>query len=818
MIKNYFKIAWRNLVKNKVFSFINILGLTIGITSCMLITLYILNEISYDRYQANGKDIYQVGTTFIQQGKEMKMPTTPAPMARAMQMDFPEITMTTRLMGLFAEDKTLMQYNGKNGELKSFYETKGYLADSAFFRMFTYNFIEGNPATALNNPNSIVLSEEIAEKIFGSQPALNKVIHISSSSNGDYDFMVTGVFKPNEKPSHIDSRFFLSMRGGAIEQNIIRNGSSFATNNIFFTYLQLKPGSDTKNLQARFPAFIDKYAGKDLKAMGFGKKQFLIALKDIHLRSGMDNNVSPSGSMTYLYILGSIALFILLIACINFMNLSTARSTKRSAEVGIRKVLGAEKGALVGQFLGESVFMSLIAFLFASVITGLLLPAFSSLAGKNLFMTFPGDTLILVSFLFLSILTGLLAGSYPAFYLSSFKPIKVLKGKFSNSLAAVSLRKGLVVFQFVISVVLIIASVVISKQMNFLRSADLGFDKERQIVIPLRSGTAKNIFSSFKNELTTQSQILNVGGSLYNPGVFNPSDNLLYKEGQSMNDAKRTRTNQVDANYLKTLNMKPVAGRLFSEEFPGDTNYRVILNECAVKEIGFSSPQDAVNKKVYFDSQGTQYGWEIIGVVKDFHFEDLHLPITPYSYQLNNPNNQFNYILVHAKPGDLSKLLTLMEKSWHKLNPGEPFEYSFLDDDFQKNYLTEIRLSSIVSYFTLIAIIICCLGLFGLATFSAEQRIKEIGVRKVLGASVTGIVALLSKDFLKLVLIAIVIASPLAWYVMHKWLQDFAYRIDMDWWIFVLAGIIATLIAFVTISFQAIKTANSNPVKSLRTE
>jgi putative ABC transport system permease protein len=264
--------------------------------------------------------------------------------------------------------------------------------------------------------------------------------------------------------------------------------------------------------------------------------------------------------------------------------------------------------------------------------------------------------------------------------------------------------------------------------------------------------------------------------------------------------------------------MKPVAGRLFSEEFPGDTNYRVILNECAVKEIGFSSPQDAVNKKVYFDSQGTQYGWEIIGVVKDFHFEDLHLPITPYSYQLNNPNNQFNYILVHAKPGDLSKLLTLMEKSWHKLNPGEPFEYSFLDDDFQKNYLTEIRLSSIVSYFTLIAIIICCLGLFGLATFSAEQRIKEIGVRKVLGASVTGIVALLSKDFLKLVLIAIVIASPLAWYVMHKWLQDFAYRIDMDWWIFVLAGIIATLIAFVTISFQAIKTANSNPVKSLRTE
>jgi len=818
MVKNYFKIAWRNLVKNKVFSFINILGLTIGITSCMLITLYILNEISYDRYQANGKDIYQVGTIFIQQGKEFKLPNTPAPMAQAMQMDFPEIQLTTRLMGLFAEDKTLMQYKDKNGELKSFYETKGYMADSTFFRMFTYKLIEGNPVTALNNPNSIVLSEEIAHKIFGSQPALNKVIHISSSTNGDYDFMVTGVFKPNEKPSHIDSRFFLSMRGGAMERYMVRNGSSFATNNMYFTYLLLKPGSDTKNLLTRFPAFIDKYAGKDLKAMGFSKKQFLIALHDIHLRSGMDNNVSPSGSMTYLYILGSIALFILLIACINFMNLSTARSTKRSAEVGIRKVLGAEKSELVGQFLGESVFMSLIAFVFAFAITGLLLPAFSQLSGKNLFLTFPGDMLIIISFLFLSVLTGLLSGSYPAFYLSSFKPIKVLKGKFSNSLAAVSLRKGLVVFQFVISVVLIIASVVISKQMNYLRSADLGFDKERQIVIPLRSGTAKNIFSSFKNELTTQSRILSVGGSLYNPGRFNPSDNLLYKEGQSMNDAKRTRTNQVDANYLKTLNMKPVAGRLFSEEFPGDTNYRIILNESAVKEIGFSSPQDAVNKKVYIDYQGTQYGWEIIGVVKDFHFEDLHLPITPYSYQLNSTNNQFNYILVHAKPGDLSTLLTSIEKSWHKLNPGEPFEYSFLDDDFQKNYLAENRLSSIVSYFTLIAIIICCLGLFGLATFSAEQRIKEIGVRKALGASVAGIVALLSKDFLKLVLVAIVIATPLSWYAMHKWLQDFAYRIDISWWIFLVAGIIALLIAFITISFQAIKTANSNPVKSLRTE
>jgi len=818
MLKNHFKIAWRNLMNNKVFSFINILGLTIGITSCMLITLYIINELSYDKYHVKGNDIYQVGTTFIMQGKETNMPITPAPMARAMQMDFPEIEMTTRLMSLFSEDKTLFQYNDKNKEAKSLYETKGYLADSTFFRMFTYQFIEGNATTALNNPNSIVLSEEIAKKIFGNQQALNKIVHINSSSNGEYDFMVTGVFRPSQHPSHIDARFFMSMKGGNIEHDLKRIGTSFATNNMFYTYLLLRPGSDTRNLTARFPAFIDKYAGKDLKAMGFSKKQFLIALKDIHLRSGMENNVSPPGSMTYLYILASIALFILLIACINFMNLSTAQSSKRSSEVGIRKVLGAEKGSLISKFMGESVFMSLIAFGFAFVIILLLLPAFNSVSGKQLSIIFPDDMFIVSSFLLLAIITGLIAGSYPAFYLSSFKPIKVLKGRFSNSLAAVSLRKGLVVFQFVISVVLIIASVVISKQMNYLRSADLGFEKERQIIIPLRSSIAKNMYSSLKNDLTALSQIESVGASRYNPGASNISDKLFYKEGQTMNDSKRTFTNRIDAGYLKTLKIKLAAGRLFSEEFPGDTNNRIILNECAVKEMGFGSAQNAVNKKVYFDYQETQFAFEIVGVIKDFHFEDLHLPITPYGYELNNASNQFNYMLVHAKPGDVKSLITTIERAWHKLNPNEPFEYSFLDDDFQKNYMAENRLASIVSYFTLIAIIICCLGLFGLATFSAEQRIKEIGVRKVLGASVTSIVTILSKDFLKLVIIAIVIASPIAWYIMNKWLQNFAYRIGIEWWVFVLAGVAATAIAFLTISYQALKTANANPIKSLRTE
>ncbi|MEO8567939.1 MAG: ABC transporter permease, partial [Ginsengibacter sp.] len=817
MLKNYFKIAWRNLMKNKIFSFINIFGLCAGLACCMLITLYILHETSYDKYQANADDIYQVGTIFIQQGEEHKMPNTPAPLAAAMQQDFPQVQQTVRLMGLFAEDKTLMQYHEKNGNTKSFYETRGFLTDPTFFRMFTYHFIEGDPANALNEPKTIVLCEEIAKKIFGNGPALNKVVHISSSTNGDNDFLVTGVFKSNDQPSHIDGRFFLSMNGGQMENYIKENGTSFATNNMFYTYVKLKAGSNPQNIQASFPAFIDKYAGKDLKAVGFGKKQFLIALKDIHLRSGMDKDVTTSGSLTYLYILASIALFTLLIACINFMNLSTARSSKRSAEVGIRKVLGAEKTSLIRQFLGESLFMSLLAFAFALVIVAMLLPAFNIVSGKDLSLTFKNNGWLIALFFLLSLFTGLIAGSYPAFYLSSFKPIKVLKGRFSNSLAAISLRKGLVVFQFIISVILIIASVVIAGQMHYLRSTDLGFDKDGQIIIPLRSETAKHLYSPLKDGWIKLSQVQGVGASLYNPGIFNPSDNAFYKEGESMNNAKRTRMNSVDEEYLQTLNIKPVAGRLFSKEFPSDTGNVLIFNERAIKEIGFSSSAKAIGKKVYYNYGGTETSFKIVGVVKDFHFEDLHLPITPYAYGLRN-EKIFNYMVVHAKPGNITALLKSIGNVWHQLNPNEPFEYSFLDQDFQKNYEAENRLASIVGYFTIIAILISCLGLFGLATFSAEQRIKEIGVRKVLGASVPDIVTLLSKDFLKLVFVAIIIASPIAWYVMNKWLQDFEYRIHITWSVFAITTLVALFIALATISFQAVKAAIANPVKSLRME
>ena len=816
MLRNYLKVAWRNVMKNKTFSFINVFGLAIGLTSCMLITLYLYNELSYDNYHRNIDRMYQLGTTFVKEGKEDRTANTPAPMARTMQQEFPEIEKATRLMKAFSDDKTLLQYAKPSGQTESFYENKAYLADSNFFQVFTYNFIEGDPKTALTNPNSLVLSKEIAQKIFGSESAINKVIHISSSTNGDNDFRVTGVFVPSTIPSHIDARLFMSMKGGVVDRYMLQT-TDLASNNMFNTYFVLRNGANPKQLEAKFPAFIEKYASRNLKAMGFYKKQFLTPVKDVHLYSNTTMNVTPSGSVTYLYILASIAVFILLIACINFMNLSTARSSKRSAEVGVRKVLGAEKNRLIWQFLGESILMSLIAFVFAIAFTQLLVPLFATVSGKEFSYSVQQNAFLFVGFFLLALITGLIAGSYPAFYLSSFAPVKVLKGRVSNSLAAVSLRKTLVVFQFVISVVLIIASVVIGNQMRYLHNKDLGFAKDQEIVIPMRSSTAKNIYTSLKSELGNMTQIQSVGASLFYPGIMNPSDMALYREGSNVNNSKRFFTNWIDESFLQTIGIKAAAGRLFSKEYPADTSFKMILNEEGAKEIGFTTPEKAVGKFVMFDWRGESYRWEVIGVVKDFHFQDLHVPVQPYAFQLNN-NPSYNYIIAHAKTTNISSTLKSIEQTWHKLNLNEPFEYSFLDQDFYKNYQAEERLASIVGYFTIIAILISCLGLFGLAAFSAEQRIKEIGVRKVLGASVGSIVSLLSKDFLKLVGIAIIIASPVAWWAMNKWLQDFAYRTDIGWQVFLLTAAIALCIALLTVSFQAIRAAVTNPVKSLRTE
>ena len=818
MLRNYLKIAWRNLAKNKVFSFINIFGLSVGLTCCILISLYVYHEISYDTYHNNADRIFRLGTVFIDQGVGEPGANTSAPLGKLIQQEYPEVEASARLLNLFRDDKTLFQVNEEGGKLKSFYETKGFLADSNFFQILTYHFKEGDAKTALLEPNSVVINEEIAQKLFGKESAINKIVWIRSSTNGDTSFRVTGVFSNPPGPSHLDARFFMSFKGGRMNR-FANDNPSLLNNNMFYTYLLLKNSSDGDKLSAKFPGFVQRHLGNELKQMGKERKYFLTPVPDIYLSGIAKNSIIAGGSKTTLFILGSIAILTLLIACINFMNLSTANSAKRAAEVGVRKVLGAQKRSLLRQFLGESLIMAGIALILALIFSFLLLPVFEQVSGKTLIISFEQKIILGGLFFLLALITGLLAGSYPAFYLSSFRPIKVLKGKFSNSLAAISLRKGLVVFQFIISIVLIIASIVIGKQMNYLQQKDLGFQKEQQIIIPLRTSIAKNSVQAFKDEISNNTSISSIGTSMAYPGIFNPQDWLMYRQGQTMNNSKTVYINLVDNSFLQTLGVKVVAGRLFSKEFAADTLTSFVINEEAVKEFGFASPQNAVGKWLAADWDGEQNRFTIVGVVRNFHFKDLHESIEPFAFRFyNDADAGFNYLIAHSNGVNIKQSLSVLENTWKKLNPNEPFEYSFLDQDFQKNYESESKQASLINYFTIIAIIISCLGLFGLATFTAEQRRKEIGIRKVLGASVSGLVTLLSKDFLRLVIIAVIIASPLAWYAMHKWLQNFAYQTSITWQVFALTALIAIVIAFVTISFQAIKAAIVNPVRSIRTE
>jgi putative ABC transport system permease protein len=819
MLKNFFTIARRNLMKNKTYAAINIFGLSIGLACCMLIVCYLRHELLYDSHQSRTGRLFQVGTTFITDGKEDRFPAVPAVMAQNMKQDFPEIEQTARLLvfSFFGDSRTLLRCIDPDGTVHSFYESKGCAADPSFFRLFDYHFVEGNISTALHEPNSVVISKEIAGKIFGNKPALHKLIHISNNLNGEHDCLVSGVFVPGDEPSHIDARFFISLYGGSIEERMKRDGNNMTFDNLYTTYLLLKGGADARKLEAKFPAFTEKYAGKDLKQAGFYRKEFLLPVEDIHLHAAM-MEMTPSGSATYLYVLASVAVFVLLTACVNFMNLSTAASSRRLTEVGIRKLLGATKNSLIKQFLGESVLMSLIAFVFAMILLGLMLPVFEKLSGKNLALFTQANRPMPIFFLLIALVTGLVAGSYPAFYLSSFRPASVLKGRLPHSPGSLPLRKGLVIFQFVIAIILIISTAVISDQMQFLRTADLGFAKDRQIVIPLQSELSRSIYPAFKNELLRQRTVVSVGASAYYPGISNAGSDNFHKEGQDVSAGQLLRLNHVDSDFLKTLRISLVAGRSFSASFFAvDTNNHVVLNEEAVRKIGFASPRDAIGKKIYDVYKGHGDTSEIIGVVKDFHFEDLHTPIAPYGFYLNG-SNHFNYALVHAGPGDLNELLQSMERSWHKLDPDQPFVYSFLDDDFQLNYADDNRLSGLVNYFALVAILISCSGLFGLSTFSATQRSKEISIRKVLGAGVGGMVLLLVKDYLRLVITSVFIASPIALFLTSKWLEDFSPRIRIGWGAFVLSAVLVTTLAFITISFQTIRAATANPVKNLKNE
>ncbi len=812
MIKNYFKIAFRNLSRNKAFSFINIFGLAIGLATCMLITLYILSEEGYDKHNKDAGRIYRIAYQPDKKmgAKEKPWAATAAPIAWGLKTDMPEVEQATRLLKFPTFDKMLLK-NEQTKESKQFYETNGYYVDSTFFQIFTYDFKYGNVQSALNEPNSIVLSEEVSNKLFGNENPIGKSLNVGMPY-GNLNYTVKGVFKDAGMKSHIPAHFFLSMRNGDIG-NWVDGQTNWATNNIFHTYVKLKSGSDAKAFEKRLQPFIEKRAGTDLKALGISRQLFIQPLQDIYLHSDLDNEIGTNGNITYLYILGSIALFVLIIACINFMNLSTARSGKRAKEVGVRKVMGAEKKSLVYQFIGESIIMSILALMLALLLVSFLLPFFNNLTQKNLKLFDEPKMWLWITGL--TLCTGILSGLYPAFYLSSFKPITVLKGKLLNNFSAGLIRKGLVVFQFTISICLVLGAIVIVRQLNYLDNQQLGFNKNQQIVLPLQDKSAIKNYAPLKNELLKNPAISSVtSGSTY-PGIANVQDMLFYAEGKTINEVVDVHLATVENDYFKTLGFTILYGRGFSKEFTADDE-NIVLNEAAVKELGYDT-KTAVGRKINWDFKGNHNTMQIVGVVKNFNFESLYNAIKPFGFTTSS-GNKYSYVIANVSTKNYAGLLKDIEQSWNKINPNSPFVYSFLDKDFQKNYEKDQRASGVVSYFTFIAILVACLGLFGLSAFSAEQRTREIGIRKVLGASVTNVAGLLSKDFIGLVLIAIVIASPIAWWAMNKWLQGFAYRITISWWMFVLAGLLAVIIALLTVSFQAIKAAMQNPVKSLKSE
>lgn len=807
MIKNYLKIAFRNLLRDKAFSVINIFGLAIGIATCLIIMLFVQNELGYDRFNKKADRIVRVTFQGLVQGEKLNEATVMPPVAQTLKAGFSEVQEATRIRD-YGTPRLIYQD-------KSFKEDAFAFVDSNFFQVFTLPLIEGDAKTALAEPNTIVITKALAYKYFGNEEPLGKVIRFKDGKHAACK--VTGIIDKVQVNSHFHFEIFASMSG--LPES--REPTWMSSN--FYTYLVLAEGYDYKKLEAKLPQVVEKYVGPQLQqAMGVTLTEFrkkgnnlsfhLQPLTDIHLRSDILNDLSPAGDIRYVYIFGVIALFMLLIACINFMNLSTAGASKRAREVGIRKVLGSTKLELVRQFLLESILITAIALLLAIVFMYMALPVFNNLAGQNLTLQFAEHPLLLPGLLLFVLLIGILAGSYPAFFLSSFKPVAVLKGKFTSGKKTIGLRSGLVVFQFFISITLIVSTTVVYKQLSYIQHKKLGYNKNEVLVLPETWMLGKNQ-EVFRQQLLADSRVASVSSSGFLPAGPSNNNNFFVYPGENAAQMIKTLRYDVDENYIPTLGIQLLAGRNFYKDFASDSS-GVILNETAAKVFGWG--EKATGHIISTSlNKGGKITYHVIGIVKDFHFKSLHERISPLVMVLAHNSGA---MIVKLKTKDIAGLTATLKKRWTELGSEEPLAYSFLDERFNNTYKSEQKIGLILGIFAGITILVACLGLFGLAAFTAEQRTKEIGIRKVLGASVAGVVTLLSKDFLKLALMAFIIAAPISWYIMNKWLQDFAYRVNITAWVFVITALIVVVITIITVSFQAIKAAIANPVKSLRTE
>ena len=788
MIKNYFKTAWRNLVRNKIFSFINIIGLGLGIAASLFIYLWIQDEKSKDNFHENTERLYQVIVSDKDKNGALSnsYDNTPGLLADALKNQVPEITEAATVIW---ENDFLFTVGEKIGK------EKGRYVGPDFFNLFSFPLLKGNKATALSTPDNIVISRKIADKYFGKQDPIGKSIRI----NDNRDYLVSGIVADAPENSTLTFDFVMPSQHGFEDSHWMIDGwNHFGPS----TYVMLRSHASLAGVNAKLKDFLYKQ-DKVLNDKVISLQLF----RDRYLYSRFTNGIADGGRIEYVRLFSVIAIFILLIACINFMNLATARSAKRSREVGVRKVAGAMKGTLVRQFLFEAIITTILSVLVALALVILLLPFFNQLTEKNVSLHI-GDPSLIITLLLLTLITGFIAGSYPALFLSSLKPISVLKGSLKFKNADKIFRKGLVVFQFTLSILLIICTIVVYKQMNYVQEKNLGLDRSRLIYMPVEGDLVKN-YENFKREVQLSGNIENIsfcGTEPTNVGWWSPG---MQWEGKDPEDKTLFAQVEVSYDFLKTMKIDLVEGRDFSPSLPTDsTNF--IINEAAAKYMKMQHPVGASF------SHGNMKG-KIIGLVKDYHFRSLHNPVAPAFINLA-PEPESGIAIIRAWPNKIKQTLATIEAVSKKYNSKYPFDYSFVDDDLKRQYHSEMTVGQLAGVFAFIAIFISCMGLFGLSMFMAEQRTKEIGIRKVIGASVSGIVALLSQNFLVLVVIAFLIASPVAWWAMNKWLQDFAYRTDIGWTVFAGTALMALCIAMLTISFQAIRAAIANPVKSLRTE
>jgi putative ABC transport system permease protein len=810
MFKNYLKIAFRNMARHKTFFIINILGLAVGMACTVLILMWVLDELSYDSFHKNGDNIYRINNELKLGSTESDMPLSPDMMGPCLKQDFPQIKEFTRIYS-FDQIKLIKRGSAFIKEVGVYY------ADSTFFKVFSFPAIAGNLETALNEPNSIVITESTAKKYFGSSDALGKIITMDDNKNAAYK--VTAVIMDIPQNSHFTFNFLLPMC------NLNYRWGNYSSSN-FFTYLQLKDGIDyisfEKNLQQYIVKYLWPFIQKitDIKSMsdferaGNRIKYTLIPMKKIHLYSNRQNELGVNGNIQYVYILAIIALFILLIASINFMNLTTARSANRAREVGIRKVLGTERKNLIVQFLTESVLLAYLAIIAAIGFVYLFLPLFNSISGKKMLFTVFMSPVGLMLIIALPFIVGIIAGIYPALFLSRFKPVIVLKGRLLSGKNGGSLRGALVVFQFAASIVLIIATLIINRQLDYVQNKYLGYNKDQVLIINDTYALKENV-DAFKNEMLQIPGVQQATLTGFLPIPSARSNTTYFKDAAF--DSKGTfnmQRWQIDYDYIKFMGMQIIAGRNFSREFGTDTS-AVIINEEAAKQLGYNNP---IGENIYtlsISNLQNRVSYKIIGVVKNFHYESLKQQIGPLCFLLGKNKGACSF---RVDAANITGILKKAEDIWKGLAPDMPFNYRFMDESFTKQYNAERNIGMTALASSVFAVLVACLGLLGLSIFMAQQKTKEIGIRKTLGASIPVILFLFSKEFLKWLVIANIIAWPVAYYFMNKWLQNFAYRTELSLWIFVSSGGIALVIALTTLSIQAIKAAIANPIKALRYE